>query len=211
MKLEAVTLLFHDVVPEGRWELSGFMGADADVYKLDCADFQRHVAAIAPCLRRPPATCDELLAGAPADRAVLITFDDGGVSAALYIADILDQLGWKAHFLVTTGRIGTQGFLDPAQILELRRRGHVIGSHSHTHPLLMANCSVAQLHDEWGRSTGGNQTAVQFGASHPCANGRWLPGNGTFHSEARPLAQPFGGDCGWGPVASITGVRILEH
>ena len=151
--MRAITLLFHDVVPDFRWELSGFPGADADVYKMDCAEFRRHLAAIAARLHHPPATASELLNGAATgDRPVLLTFDDGGVSAALFIAGMLDEFGWKAHFLVTAGRIGTAGFLDRPQIQDLRRRGHVIGSHSYTHPTRMARCTSAQLDDEWRRS-----------------------------------------------------------
>src|SRR5271166_6737354 len=103
MNIRAVTLLFHDVVPEGRCELSGFQGADADVYKLDCADFRRHLEAIGQSLRGPPTTGPELLADPSIQHPVLLTFDDGGVSAALYVADMLDEFAWKAHFLVTAG------------------------------------------------------------------------------------------------------------
>ncbi len=152
MNMRAITLLFHDVVPAGRWELSGFRGADADVYKLDCVEFRQHLMAIRPSLPCHPITGPELLACPSADPAVLLTFDDGGVSAALYVADMLDEFGWKGHFLVTAGRIGTPGFLDCSQIQELRRRGHIIGSHSHTHPKRMARCSAAELDDEWRRS-----------------------------------------------------------
>ena len=152
MSTRAVTLLFHDVVPEGRWESSGYQGADAGVYKLDCTDFRRHLAAIGKNLRCPPAIGPELLVSKSLDQPFLLTFDDGGVSAALYIADMLDEMAWKAHFLVTAGRIGTPGFVDRTQIQELRRRGHIIGSHSYTHPLRMSHCSTAQLLDEWRRS-----------------------------------------------------------
>jgi peptidoglycan/xylan/chitin deacetylase (PgdA/CDA1 family) len=152
MRMRATTLLFHDVVPAGQWESSGFQGADADVYKLDGVAFREHLMAIRENLDRPPATGPELLAGVSPARPVLLTFDDGGVSAATHVADLLDELGWKAHFLVTAGRIGAPGFLDRAQIQELRRRGHILGSHSYTHPTRMAHCSVAELDDEWRRS-----------------------------------------------------------
>jgi peptidoglycan/xylan/chitin deacetylase (PgdA/CDA1 family) len=154
VNIQAITLLYHDVVPQGRWELSGFQGADADVYKLDCVEFRHHLLAIKQSLRCEPTTGSELLARSlnHEDRPVLLTFDDGGVSALLYAADMLDEFGWKAHFLVTAGRIGTAGFLDRSQIQELRRRGHVIGSHSYTHPIRMARCSAAELDDEWRRS-----------------------------------------------------------
>jgi len=144
------------VVPEGRWELSGFQSADADLYKLDCGEFRRHLMAMAESHRGPLATAPELLGHSPVHSPegcpVLLTFDDGGASALLYVADMLDEFGWKAHFLVTAGRIGTPGFLNPSQIREMRQRGHIIGSHSYSHPTRMANCSTAQLDEEWQRS-----------------------------------------------------------
>lgn len=151
--MEAITLLFHDVVPADNWAMSGFQGAGADVYKLECGEFARHLAAIKEKLRGLPAIGFELLAGSERpDPPVLLTFDDGGVSAIRYVADLLDAYGWKAHFFVTAGRIGTPGFLDRFQIKELHRRGHVIGSHSYTHPTRMARCSPKQLDEEWQRS-----------------------------------------------------------
>ena len=147
------SLLFHDVVPDGRWQSSGFAGADADAYKMDSEEFRRHLKAVAHGLRRTVATAGELLASKVADHPLLFTFDDGGVSA-LHTADLLDEFGWKGHFFITGGRIGTSGFLDAGQIQELYRRGHTIGSHSYTHPLRMALCSKAQLDDEWQRSGG---------------------------------------------------------
>lgn len=150
--MRATTLLFHDVVPANRWESSGFPGADADVYKLECGEFREHLSAMARNLRHPPSTALDLLARATQRRFFLLTFDDGGVSALLHVAGLLDEFGWKAHFLITAGRIGTPGFLDANQIRELRRRGHVIGSHSYSHPLRMALCPAAQLDDEWRRS-----------------------------------------------------------
>ena len=62
--------------------------------------------------------------------ALLLTFDDGGSSAVLYTAEALREFHWPAHFFVTTDRIGDSGFLDPAQIRDLREMGHVVGSHS---------------------------------------------------------------------------------
>jgi peptidoglycan/xylan/chitin deacetylase (PgdA/CDA1 family) len=150
--MRAITLLFHDVVPAGCWELSGFQGADADLYKLDCAEFRRHLMAITQNPRSQPTTGPELLVRPPENRTFLLTFDDGGVSALLYVADMLDEFGWKAHFLITVGLIGTPGFLNRGQIQELRRRGHVIGSHSYSHPTRMAHCSTADLNNEWQRS-----------------------------------------------------------
>jgi hypothetical protein len=43
--------------------------------------------------------------------------------------------------------------MDRRQIIELHQRGHIIGSHSCSHPLRMANCSWQQMLREWKVST----------------------------------------------------------
>jgi len=131
-------LMYHDVVESGQYSASGFPGAGADVYKLDRAEFASHLEAIRK---------------AAADREVCLTFDDGGASAFDPIAGMLEQYGWRGHFFVTTDWIGRPGFLNAAQIAELDRRGHVIGSHSCSHPTRMARISGEQMLEEWRVST----------------------------------------------------------
>jgi peptidoglycan/xylan/chitin deacetylase (PgdA/CDA1 family) len=82
----------------------------------------------------------------------LLTFDDGGASAATVIAAMLEARGWRGHFFVTTGRVGSPAFLSREQIRDLRGRGHVVGSHSETHPLRMSYCPEEELFGEWRRS-----------------------------------------------------------
>jgi peptidoglycan/xylan/chitin deacetylase (PgdA/CDA1 family) len=82
----------------------------------------------------------------------LITFDDGGVSYHTLIADRLEARGWRGHCFVTTGCIGRRGFLDAAQIRDLDARGHVIGSHSESHPTRFSACSDRQMVAEWRNS-----------------------------------------------------------
>jgi peptidoglycan/xylan/chitin deacetylase (PgdA/CDA1 family) len=83
---------------------------------------------------------------------VLLTFDDGGASFHHPIADLLERRGWRGHFFITTDRIGTPGFLTEAQLRELYRRGHIIGSHSRSHPARMAVLTRAELDCEWRES-----------------------------------------------------------
>lgn len=148
--MHVVTLLYHDIVPPGRWELSGFQGPDADIYKMDRDAFRNHLMAIRRSLCGGcPITADELRDQKSGSRPFLLTFDDGGVGAFLYTADLLSEFGWKANFFITAGRIGTSGFLSRSQIRELRRQGHVIGGHSFTHPTRMARCSPKELDEEW--------------------------------------------------------------
>jgi peptidoglycan/xylan/chitin deacetylase (PgdA/CDA1 family) len=82
----------------------------------------------------------------------MLTFDDGGISFHTPIADRLESLGWRAHFFITTDFIGNPAFMTPDQIRDLRRRGHVIGSHSCSHPLRFAARPFDELKREWRES-----------------------------------------------------------
>ena len=130
-------LMYHDVVAAGREDTSGFPGRDAALYKVTPEAFASHLEAIAHA--------------SPARPAPLLTFDDGGASA-MAAADILEARRFVGHFFVTANYIGTRGFVTGDNIRELARRGHVIGSHSCSHPLRMGHCAWTQLIDEWSRS-----------------------------------------------------------
>jgi peptidoglycan/xylan/chitin deacetylase (PgdA/CDA1 family) len=131
--MTARAIMYHDVVENGDFASSGFPGEGAHVYKLTRADFERHLDAL----------------GA---RDVALTFDDGGVSFLHPIADLLEARHRRGYFFITTGRIGTPGFLTAAEVRELHRRGHVVGSHSDTHPTRMAALTRAELDREWRTS-----------------------------------------------------------
>jgi len=147
--MRIVSLLYHDVVQAGDFESSGFPGADAAIYKLEVSEFEEHLKAIHVAIDRPAIIRNLAQSnGGP----TLLTFDDGGSSAQEYIADLLDRHGWRAHFFVTTDWIGQRGFLSPTQIRDLRTRGHIIGSHSCSHPPRLSHCSRNQLRQEWTNS-----------------------------------------------------------
>lgn len=148
--MQTIALLYHDIVPAGQYAVSGFGGADADIYKLHTEEFKDHLQEIARAAPHAPVRVLDLPQAR--DPCFLLTFDDGGVSAILHTAVLLEQFGWQGHFFITTDRIGEPGFLDESQILALRRRGHVIGSHSCTHPPRMSRCTREQLHHEWRES-----------------------------------------------------------
>ena len=44
--MKTIALLYHDIVPGGDFTLSGFQSPDADIYKLDCEEFRRHLRAV---------------------------------------------------------------------------------------------------------------------------------------------------------------------
>src|SRR6266511_2641064 len=64
----------------------------------------------------------------------------------------LEWHGWRGHFLVTAQRVGSPSFMSAAQIRELHARGHVIGTHSYSHPTRMGACAPERILDEWQRS-----------------------------------------------------------
>jgi peptidoglycan/xylan/chitin deacetylase (PgdA/CDA1 family) len=146
-----VTLLYHDVL-SGQ-EKSGFSGADADSYKLDRDDFANHLAALSS-----GGTVFEALKDEPAalfDRTAplsLITFDDGGESAHSAIAPMLEERGHRGVFFIPTQYIGQPGFMSEEQIRDLDRRGHTIGSHSHSHPARISALPYDEIVAEWKTS-----------------------------------------------------------
>jgi peptidoglycan/xylan/chitin deacetylase (PgdA/CDA1 family) len=130
----SLAVMYHDVVENGDYAASGFPGPGADRYKLDRVEFEQHLRAIREAI---------------GDQPVVLTFDDGGVSAYERIAGMLEGFGWRGHFFVTTGWIGKAGFLNAEQIRELEKRGHVVGSHSASHPVRMSQIPWDRMVSEW--------------------------------------------------------------
>ena len=146
----AVGLMYHDTFANGNTESSGRCGVGPDLYKVDVDRFRGQMLGIherfqdrAAAANKPGSTTCPLL----------ITFDDGGVSAYTQVASILEEFGLVGHFFVTTSYIGKPGFLDKAQLRELDERGHVVGSHTDSHPDIITNLSYDDLLQEWKVST----------------------------------------------------------
>jgi peptidoglycan/xylan/chitin deacetylase (PgdA/CDA1 family) len=150
--MRAITLLYHDVIENDEWDASGFTGPGTSKYKLTRAEFEAHIASAARIRKEPPILARDLKAVTGDSAPFLLTFDDGGESAITEIAGILKNLGWRAHFFVTAGQIGNKGFLNAEQIRLLRKEGHIIGSHSFSHPMRMSHCSDEELNSEWTSS-----------------------------------------------------------
>lgn len=194
----ATVFMYHRVLPGGvpnDWALASLI--------VDTSEFERQMRWLVERFTVRTAR-DAILSDAPTDRPLAaITFDDGYRDNALYAAPILDKLGLRATFFVTTGFIGTGRRLwfdvaaalwrrshaanttlgefmttlkrmTPAQrnaqlardtrpddwaasardaamtwddVATLHARGHEIGCHSRTHPVL-TTLSPAELEDE---------------------------------------------------------------
>ena len=150
--MRVACLLYHDVIESAGWDSSGFTGPGTAKYKLSRPDFEAHLAAVAKVRDTPSSTAHELANARDETFPFLLTFDDGGESAATCTADLLEKHGWRGHFFVTASQISKKGFLSTEQIRCLRKKGHVIGSHSFSHPLRMSHCSKEELTDEWTKS-----------------------------------------------------------
>lgn len=150
--MRLVSLLFHDVYVRHPGE-SGFASPAADRYKLSLAEFDRQLAnvaelGLAPCRFTSQAeiTVDS------SDSCLMVTVDDGGASYFTIVADRLEALGWRGHCFVSTDFIGKRGFLTVTQLRELDARGHVIGTHSASHPARFSRISPNQMRTEWSES-----------------------------------------------------------
>lgn len=126
--------MFHDVV-DGQYPNSGFNKPGALQYTIDAGRFEKLVK-----------YCVELSAD------VVFTFDDGGSSFYNVIAPILEKYGKRGVFFISTGYIGTDRFLTKEQVRELHDKGHIIASHSDSHPRDISKLSLYEIVDEWSKS-----------------------------------------------------------
>lgn len=141
---QVATLMYHEVTDDPR--SSGFQRAAALPYTYTRAAFARHLAALAQGPLAPGLVRD--IAFEDGGRHVLLTFDDGGASA-LYAAEQLAARGWPGHFFIVTSRIGERTFLKAGDVRTLRAAGHLVGTHSHTHPDIFRDLSPARMAEEW--------------------------------------------------------------
>jgi peptidoglycan/xylan/chitin deacetylase (PgdA/CDA1 family) len=150
--MQLVSLLFHDVYRRAPGE-SGFRSPGADRYKLTDGELVLQLRGVAAARADRP-----ILATGLSDLVAtngfpfLITVDDGGVSYHRIFAERLEERGWRGHAFVSTDFIGRPGFLTAAEIRDLDARGHVIGSHSASHPPRFSRCRRQDMLDEWTRS-----------------------------------------------------------
>jgi peptidoglycan/xylan/chitin deacetylase (PgdA/CDA1 family) len=127
--------MYHDVVEGSK-----------DVYAVTPGNFCDQLDEIGRAPGGRPAAVDEL-----GDGDWMITFDDGFASA-LEAGEELARRSWRGHFFITTDFVGQPDFLDWDGVRAMAGMGHVIGSHSCSHPDRMAACTWSQLMDEWSGS-----------------------------------------------------------
>jgi peptidoglycan/xylan/chitin deacetylase (PgdA/CDA1 family) len=136
--MHPVSLLFHDVYLSDPRE-SGFCSSGADRYKLSLREFEAQLTGLTPPGHREASTVE-------------LTFDDGGVSFYTIAADRLDERGLHGHCFISTDFIGRPQFLSVPQIRELDSRGHLIGTHSASHPPQFSRLAYVVMLREWDES-----------------------------------------------------------
>jgi peptidoglycan/xylan/chitin deacetylase (PgdA/CDA1 family) len=144
--MDSITLCYHDIVDGNDMNASGFSGAAAATYKLTEEHFRGHIKAIARTAIRGSNDLNT-----KSKYHVRLTFDDGGASSCR-IADILECYGLRGYFFIPTDYIGRSSFISVRQIVDLQRRGHIIGSHSCSHHGRMSHMPTERLMQEWARS-----------------------------------------------------------
>jgi peptidoglycan/xylan/chitin deacetylase (PgdA/CDA1 family) len=109
----------------------------------------------------------------PAEKRVVITFDDGCETDLEAAAPVLRELDFGATFYVTAGFLGRRGFMTEAQLRELCGRGFEVGCHSMTHPYL-PELDPAGLEREIVESKSGLEQIVGKPVDHfSCPGGRY--------------------------------------
>lgn len=148
--MKTIALMYHDVYQETPLE-SGLQNAGSQKYKIRLCDFEKQVKAVVDHCRTKEI---------PLSR-VLFTFDDGGSSFSKFIAPILDANGLKGYFFVSTHYLDTDGFMTRDEVAALHHKGHVIGTHSHTHPANLSKCNEKTIEQEWEKSVTCLQEIIQ--------------------------------------------------
>ena len=104
-----------------------------DIYKINSAQLEKHLNMLR-----------ELNPGYSCHR---VTFDDGHISNYELALPLIERFGMRAIFFITTDWIGAEHRMSETHLRALLDMGHLIGSHSCSHPFLN-ECSNQQLQDE---------------------------------------------------------------
>ncbi|HXM42401.1 MAG TPA: polysaccharide deacetylase family protein [Bryobacteraceae bacterium] len=146
--MKAISIGYHDIVDE-RQRPPNDGSRHSGRYKLDRGHFRAHLDSIRRNVDHASVRVIDRARQWHGLMPLYLTFDDGAASSYAIVAGELEERGWRGHFFVTTDWTGRPGFLDAQQIRELHARGHVIGSHSCSHPARMSKLSWAELLREW--------------------------------------------------------------
>lgn len=121
-----IVLMYHALTGTG----SPAAGQDPH-YSIAAERFDAHLRLLRHCAGGGSSTRD-WLAGLASSR-VLLTFDDGHLSNYTVALPLLAQHGARADFFVNPNRVGTLGFANWPQLVEMTAAGMSIQSHGWNH------------------------------------------------------------------------------
>jgi len=194
---------YHEITDEP--SASGFQRPGARPYTLTPRAFADHLDQIAASDARPTRVTD--IDFTRPGRFLVLTFDDGGKSA-VHAGDALARRGWTGHFFIVSSLIGTRTFATASDIRYLASCGHVVGTHTHTHPDIFPDLTPERMLEEW--RTSGDAISEIVGA--PCLTAS-VPGGDisqqVLESAARAGVQYLFTSEPWLSPRAIDGCRVL--
>lgn len=128
-------LLYHEVTdfPERAKKIREIGPADS----LPTRQFEEQMAWISERPNMKVVTADDLFSRAENNfKKIVLTFDDGLIGNYLFAFKILKKYGFKAIFFVTVNSISRIRYMSWEQLSVLHKNGHLIQSHTMTHPML---------------------------------------------------------------------------
>jgi peptidoglycan/xylan/chitin deacetylase (PgdA/CDA1 family) len=134
--------VFHGLTESGKVELP----RRERKYWIGARQFQSHLKEICRSGYRVK-TLSEFWCGSnppdPVEPMVVLTFDDGLASSYEIAYPFLREASVRADFFVNTATLGTPGFLNWTQIIEMQRAGMSFQSHSRDHVYLTRLTTLA--------------------------------------------------------------------
>lgn len=130
--------MYHDVLPPGTADPTRLGESEIDVYTMSWSAFVSHLDALERAAR---------------DRSAgwTLTFDDAG-SGSLEVARALAARCIEAYFFAATALVGRPRFATADDLRAIQALGHIVGSHSHTHPERLSALSPDAITREWATS-----------------------------------------------------------
>jgi len=136
-------LLYHEVTdfPERTKQIRKMSPADSLLTK----QFEEQMAFLSDRANTKVVTTDDLFVEAQdSAQKIVLTFDDGFIGNYLFALSILEKYGYKATFFVTVNNISGERYMSWDQLGVLYKKGHLIQSHTMTHPML-GECNEGQI------------------------------------------------------------------
>jgi peptidoglycan/xylan/chitin deacetylase (PgdA/CDA1 family) len=136
-------LLYHEVTdfPERTKQIRKMSPAASLLTK----QFEEQMALLSERANTRVVTADDIFNKAEDDaKKIVLTFDDGFIGNYLFAFDILERYGFKATFFITVDDVSKDRYMSWEQIAALHKSGHLIQSHTMTHPML-GECDESQM------------------------------------------------------------------